>query len=193
MARKARPGLGTVIKFIALDDEAIGGDLDTLGSRYSEYIRTANHLVLEIDPAKDPAFYFMRPLTTRQVQKMQRILIQTRTLMGKRIQQLKDLEGDQTITPVSDTERKMEDDLESDYIVVRKEILDECFIGCVEHKMVTKVLDDGELEYTEIKWDIGTKRPEGLLDDVVGDNVLVDNMIHYLLNASRLTEKEKKR
>jgi len=193
MARRARPGLGTTVKFIALDDDAIGGDMSTLGTRYAEYIKTANHRILEIDPDKAPSFYYLRPLDTQQVQNLQSCLAQARVFMMRRLEAVKAAEEGSKVLALTEQEKHDGKELDEEYAETRREIISQCLIGCESHKVVSHVDDDGEMQYEEVRWERGTPRPHGLLQSVVNDSILVDNMVHYLVRVSQLTEKEKKR
>lgn len=192
MARKARPGLGTVAKFIAIDDDALGGDPATLGARYAEYIRTTNRRVLEVDPDKSPSYYHLRPLDTRQMQRLNGLLVSTRNIMVRRLEALKAAETGGIVVPLSGQEKHEEQEVDQEYVELRREILDECLLACDQHKIVTEVDEGGDTIYEEVHWLRGTPRPAGLLDSIVNDTILVDNMIHFLLRFSSLTEKEKK-
>jgi hypothetical protein len=193
MARKARPGLGTQVKFIALDDDAIGGDLSTVGARYAEYIRTANHKILEIDQDRNPSFYYLRPLDSQQVQRLQGCLMQARHLMVRQLDMLKAAEEGSKVERLTDQEKHDAKEVDNDYAEARKEVISECLIGCESHKVVSSLDDEGNPIYEEVRWPVGSPRPAGLLSSVNNDSLLVDNMVHYLVRVSSLTEKEKKR
>lgn len=166
VARKARMNAATVARFISIDDDAIGGDPNTVVERYDQYLKTANTTVLELDKSKDPAYYFLRPFTSRE-----------RALVQDYFDANKD---------------KSEGQVQSDFEPVRRAVLEQCFVGCDDHPMLPSELpEDGSVEPERVKWTVGTPAPRGLKASVMEDEILVNAMLMFLFTISRLTEDEK--
>jgi hypothetical protein len=99
MARQARPGKGTVIKFISFDDSAIGGDPITKVDRYREYLSTAKLSALELDRSQEPGFYYLRPLTSRESVPLHQIHSKLAESLKGRIETLQKAEIEGTEPP----------------------------------------------------------------------------------------------
>lgn len=155
----------TVARFISVDDDAIGGDPATVVERYDTYLKTADTRVLELDKSKEPAYYFLRPFSSRE-----RALVQDyfASIQGEEGQ------NEQAFAPV------------------RRAVLEECFVGCEDHPMLPAELpESGQLESERVKWAVGSACPRGLKASVMEDEILVNAMLMYLFTISRLSEAEK--
>lgn len=166
MARKARINASTVAKFISVDDDAIGGDPETLTTRYQEYLQSADIRKLELNPDKAPAYYYLRPFTSQE-----------RAIMQDYFASVKDGEGEASA---------------EEFAGVRRRVLDGCLAGCVDHPMVGAELpDDGKITVTNVRWDVGTPAPRGLKASILEDEILVSGALMFLFTISRLGEEEK--
>lgn len=195
MARQARPGKGTVIKFISFDDSAIGGDPATKVDRYRDYLNTAKLSVLELDRTQEPAFYYLRPLTSRESVPLHQIHSRLAERLKARVEVLQKAEAEGVEPPdLSPEEQRDMKALDAEYEAITAEIVEDCLIGCDAHQIVGDITEDGELEVGEpLTWKIGTKPPPGLKASILGDSMLPNNMLRLLLTSSGLTEKEKNR
>jgi hypothetical protein len=188
MARKARPGKGTVIRFISFDDSAIGGDPETKAERYREYLETAKVSLLELDREKEPAFYYLRPLGSREAVPLSQIHGAVLEKFKKRAAEIEQGKEEPDEQDVSEMKA-----LDIQYDQVMAEVLEDCLVGCDSHQIVEGIDDDGDLILSEpLVWKIGTKPPAGLRRSIIDDSMIAHNMIRLLLTASWLTEKEKK-
>lgn len=179
MARKARSNATTIARFIAFDDDAIGGDPNTLGERYEKYLNTADLRPLELDKDKAPAYYYVRPFTSQE-----RAILRD---YFESVREVSDENSEETKLSALDTQ-----DIVERFGVVRRSVLQNCLVGCIDHPTVGGELpDDGVLQVKHLKWDIGSPEPAGLKEAILADEMLVGAMLTFLFTISRLSEDEK--
>jgi len=174
VARKARANASTIARFIAPDDDSIGGAPNTLAERYEKYLNTADLRVLELDKDKTPAYYFVRPFVSQE-----------RALLRDYFESVKGAQEGTTLDQLQNV------DLEQ-FGLLRRAVLGNCLVGCADHPMPEgEIGDDGTLTVRHVKWDIGTPEPAGLKASMLADELLVGVMLTFLFTISRLSEDEK--
>lgn len=175
VARKARSNASTIARFIAIDDDAIGGDLNTLGERYEKYLNSADLRHLELDKDKAPAYYLVRPFTSQE-----------RALLRDYFDSLQEEEGETKLNSLD------AEDVVERFGVVRRTVLRNCVVGCTDHAILSpEIAEDGKLGVKHVRWDIGTPEPAGLKDAILEDELLVGVMLNFLFTISKLGEEEK--
>ncbi len=197
MARTGRVTASTVAKFIAPDDSAIGGDLNTFQERYTTYIRTGNHTSLELKRENKPAFYWVRPYLSDEKAKIRDYFA---SLEVK--DESAEVEG-KTISPdaLEAAVRKGDPDTER-FDILRREVVYDCIMGCDDHPATEdSVGENGVLRTHRILWKPGTPEPVVYVDEdgksvsareaMVKDQMLVSVLFQYLFTVSNLTETEK--
>lgn len=175
MARKARSNASTIARFIALDDDAIGGDIETLGERYEKYLNSADLRHLELDKDKAPAYYFVRPFTSQE-----------RALLRDYFDSVQE-QAEEGKPGALDSE-----DLVQRFGVVRRTVLRNCVVGCSDHAVLSpEIGEDGKLGVKHVRWDVGEPEPAGVKDAILEDELLVGVMLTFLFTISKLGEEEK--
>lgn len=176
MARKIRSSSNNFGRFVAPDDEAIGGDPETKRDRYSKYLNTADLTLLELDLTQNPSFYYVRAFSSKEFRRLADYFTHLKDDAGEvKLEVLEDVTAEQAF-----------------FKSVRGEVLSACFIGCEDHPVVeAQLADNGRVVTKRVKWDIGTEAPPGLVDAMLEDDVLVDTLLTYTMAISHLSEKEK--
>jgi len=196
MARSGRISASTIAKFIAPDDSAIGGDVATIKDRYEQYIKTADHRVLELKAEEKPAFYYVRPQLYNE-----RVMI--RDYFAAITSEQETLNADGTAAVVvegaaapnpealAEAVYKADPDGEK-FEILRRAVVFECIIGCTDHPIVKDEVDDsGALVVEHVQWKVGTPEPVGFREELMKDSVLSTVLFQYLFTISNLSEKEK--
>ena len=187
MARTGKVSASTVAKFIAPDDSAIGGDPKTFQERYSKYIRTSDHRVLELKAEEKPAFYYVRPY-----------LLQEKSMIRDYFASLEVKDESAETEGKSMTAEALEEAVHNGdpnaerFDILRREVVYECIVGCVDHPMTEDAIpDDGNLITTHVQWKVGTPEPVGLRESMIKDPMLSTVLFQYLFTVSNLSETEK--
>ena len=170
MARKARPNNRTTLRYISPDDSAIGVPSDTpeFQAAWKTYNDTFDESVLKIDPEKAPGWYYIRPITLDAQTKFFEALADDDT-------------SSLFVKAFSPSLR---------HIIY--EFVDRFVIGCARHEEVTQINSGGEMVTQEFTWEVGSPRPEGLVESIMADQGLTFNLFMFAVNASRLSDREKK-
>lgn len=193
MARQPRPNKGTLIKFISIDDSAIGGDPKTKVERYHEYLSSAKLSALELDREQAPAFYYLRPLTSREAVPLHQIHSRLQDVIKRRVEVLQEREGEDIPKLDPEQEKEMKG-LDLEYEGVMLDVIESCLVGCDSHQIVTEITEDGDLVVGEpLQWKVGQQPAPGLVKSILDDSLLSHNMLRLLITSSGLTEKEKNR
>lgn len=172
MARKARPNSRTLVRFIAPDDGAIGLDEKEFGDGYDKYMKTLNEEHLKLRDDETPAYYYARPITVD-------LMTKTRDLLA--------VPDDSEETAAS---QKL---LGPEGKLVLREFVERCVVGCASHPMVEKINGDGSFSEKFFSWEVGSMRPDGIVDAILADDKVIYNLFWFTFSASQLTDDEKKR
>jgi hypothetical protein len=163
MARKIRPSSRTIVKFIAIDDEAIGVSEQDLAAAYTRYTETLDESHLQLRDDVDPCFYQARVLPFD---------LQTK---------LRDAITEDSAGLFSPAGRAL-----------LREFISRCLVAVTEHTVVTNIQPNGEFDTETFSWDGSDARPEGLDNALISDEILIANLFWFVFRASQLTETEKK-
>ena len=166
MGRKRIPRGDVLARFISPDDEAIGAEGE---DAYMEYLKTGNEEHLELIEGIKPAYYWVKPLTSRAWVKIQHVFVEEE----------------------EETDEQLSDKAEA-FRSIYLEIAENSIVGCREHQEVVELLPDGTWKVESWNWRVGKPRPEGLLESMQDDLVLLSNVLNFLISVSTLSDREKK-
>lgn len=150
-----------VLWFIAPDDRAIGNH-----KNYSDYLKTGDELLLEIKEGKTPAYYFFHPIS------------------DERYDEIRSTFGDEDENAPKNEAREIA------ISALKMSVLRESLCGCLRH---TRIVGEerGRALLASVSWDINTKAPEGLVEDILANEVFTTVAFNYLLVRSVITDDEK--
>jgi hypothetical protein len=188
--RKARIG-NLILKFICKDDSAIPLTGEDLDKAYEAYLESKDITTLKVDNTKGPCIYLLRPFTTQENWANARDALAA--LQGVYGDKAEEAESPEDLV-ASVGERPPEDIIASwsEYIDRARRALRDRIVGATAHPMVVGMSDTGELEERVFSWDENRPAPEGVLDDILLDENLVNDVFRFLLSAALLNATQKK-
>lgn len=71
-----------------------------------------------------------------------------------------------------------------------REVIESCLMGCKDHP-IPVTMSKGKIVVNHVEWLPGTKAPEGLLDEVLKDDLLCGSAFNFLVSRVVLTEEQK--
>lgn len=174
MARKAKPNSRTVLRYISPDDNAIGlapddGESKDFSAGWKKYNDTFDETHLNLKAEEVPSYYYIKPMTFDA---------QTKFF--------------EAFADSDDTTSTFERAFSPGMRHVLLDFVERFVIGAEYHEEVTEVRPNGKFDTKVFRWEVGTPRPEGFVESVMADANLTFNLFMFAINASKLSETEKK-